>query len=443
MPATHYIPRPADAGVVLDALTGARCAAVIGLSNMGKSSLLRALSQNAVADHYQTETGRSVALVYVDCNRMLDLTDQGLYEVILRAIKESVLDFEPELQADLEAHYDHLVHTDSSFDVRLNFDDALRAILERGQRDIVLLLDEFDEAFASLDGRVFLNLRAFRDRYSPRLAYVTANVRHLGTFRTAADVGEFVELSAAYTHVLGPLGEDAARHLITDVAADQGADLTDGEIALLMAESGGHPGLVDALTRALLREPDSVRQGAPAGLQAAFDADHVAMEECVKLWRQLLLEEQETSLQRVSGAQKPADSRLRALQEWGLLSSDGAFFSAYFERFLLGQTLQVEDIPAGLVVDADAGDVWVDGMQVPPLTDLEFKLLLSLHERLGKVTDKYQIVEAVWGDEYIEEVEDTRIEKLVSRLRAKLEPDPSNPQYVMTVRGRGYRLVTN
>ena len=36
---------------------------------------------------------------------------------------------------------------------------------------------------------------------------------------------------------------------------------------------------------------------------------------------------------------------------------------------------------------------------------------------------------------------DARIEKLVSRLRAKLERNPSNPQYLITVRGRGYKLV--
>jgi two-component system response regulator RegX3 len=51
------------------------------------------------------------------------------------------------------------------------------------------------------------------------------------------------------------------------------------------------------------------------------------------------------------------------------------------------------------------------------------------------------VVEAVWGEEYIDEVDDARIEKLVSRLRQKLEPDIANPRYVLTIRGRGYKLV--
>jgi len=46
----------------------------------------------------------------------------------------------------------------------------------------------------------------------------------------------------------------------------------------------------------------------------------------------------------------------------------------------------------------------------------------------------------VWGEEYIDEVDDARIDKLVSRLRQKIEPDPSESRYLTTIRGRGYKL---
>ena len=48
----------------------------------------------------------------------------------------------------------------------------------------------------------------------------------------------------------------------------------------------------------------------------------------------------------------------------------------------------------------------------------------------------------MWGEKYIDQVDDARIEKLVSRLRSKIEPDSSSPRYILTVRGRGYRLVS-
>ena len=93
-------------------------------------------------------------------------------------------------------------------------------------------------------------------------------------------------------------------------------------------------------------------------------------------------------------------------------------------------------------VDVESGNVWVDGRLTPSLTELEYRLLLLLYGRLNNICDKYQIVEAVWGEDYIDQVDDARIDKLLSRLRAKIEPEPRNPRYLLTVRGRGYKLVT-
>ncbi len=85
--------------------------------------------------------------------------------------------------------------------------------------------------------------------------------------------------------------------------------------------------------------------------------------------------------------------------------------------------------------------MWVNGVKLPALTNLEYRLLLLLYGNMGKIVDKYQVVEAVWGEDYIDEVDDARIEKLISRLRQKIEPDPANPKYLFTVRGRGYKLT--
>ena len=81
------------------------------------------------------------------------------------------------------------------------------------------------------------------------------------------------------------------------------------------------------------------------------------------------------------------------------------------------------------------------GGRAVDLTQLEFRLVRLLYRMSNSIVDKYEIVEGVWGDEHIQDVDDARIEKLVSRLRQKVEPDPSAPVYITTVRGRGYRLV--
>jgi DNA-binding response OmpR family regulator len=95
-----------------------------------------------------------------------------------------------------------------------------------------------------------------------------------------------------------------------------------------------------------------------------------------------------------------------------------------------------------VVVDEDAGEVWVDGAKVTILTDLEYRLMRLLFQRRDRLTTKDMIVEAVWGGDYLDRVDDARIEKLVSRLRAKVEPDPARPRYLLTQRGRGYKLAS-
>ena len=100
----------------------------------------------------------------------------------------------------------------------------------------------------------------------------------------------------------------------------------------------------------------------------------------------------------------------------------------------MGGMLRVE-----LDLDASAGIVRVN-RRIVNLSPKEFALLLYLHEHRGKVCSKDDIGQAVWP-EYQEGIYDYQIENLVRRLRARLEPDPSNAQLLITVRGLGYKLV--
>jgi len=93
-----------------------------------------------------------------------------------------------------------------------------------------------------------------------------------------------------------------------------------------------------------------------------------------------------------------------------------------------------------LEVDVTAGVVRVN-RQAVTLAPKEFALLAYLHERQGEVCSKDDIGVAVWP-EYREGVYDYQVENLVRRLRSKLELDPSEPQMLLTVRGLGYKLVT-
>jgi two-component system KDP operon response regulator KdpE len=88
-----------------------------------------------------------------------------------------------------------------------------------------------------------------------------------------------------------------------------------------------------------------------------------------------------------------------------------------------------------LTVDITERKVLVNGEQVK-LTPIEFRLLALLLQNAGRILTHRQLLEKVWGWEYIDDVDYVRI--YVWHLRQKIEPDPSQPKYVITESGVGY-----
>jgi two-component system response regulator RegX3 len=88
-------------------------------------------------------------------------------------------------------------------------------------------------------------------------------------------------------------------------------------------------------------------------------------------------------------------------------------------------------------MDVERHVVTVDGEDIPlPLK--EFDLLEYLLRNVGRVLTRGQLIDRVWGADYVGDTKTLDVH--VNRLRAKLEPDPANPKYLLTVRGLGYKL---
>lgn len=95
-------------------------------------------------------------------------------------------------------------------------------------------------------------------------------------------------------------------------------------------------------------------------------------------------------------------------------------------------------VRGALAIDPARRSVERDGVAVE-VTTLEFDLLYFLAQRPGRVLSRQALLDQVWGEGRV--VDDRSIDSLVSRLRRKLEPDPSSPRYLQTVWGAGYRFA--
>jgi len=72
------------------------------------------------------------------------------------------------------------------------------------------------------------------------------------------------------------------------------------------------------------------------------------------------------------------------------------------------------------------------------LTPIEYDLLRALVQNAGKVMTHRQLIRAVWGAGYEEESHLLRVN--ISNLRHKIEPDPTQPRFILTEPGVGYRF---
>lgn len=88
-------------------------------------------------------------------------------------------------------------------------------------------------------------------------------------------------------------------------------------------------------------------------------------------------------------------------------------------------------------LDIDRHIITVNGLPISlPLK--EFELLEFLMRNAGRVLTRIQLIDRVWGSDYVGDTKTLDVH--IKRLRAKIEKDPANPEYIQTVRGMGYKM---
>ena len=117
-----------------------------------------------------------------------------------------------------------------------------------------------------------------------------------------------------------------------------------------------------------------------------------------------------------------------------------ARIKAVLRRLSEPEELMPSTVESGPVrMDVERHTVQVDGEPVSlPLK--EFELLEMLLRNAGRVLTRGQLIDRVWGSDYVGDTKTLDVH--VKRLRAKIEPDPSSPTHIITVRGLGYKFET-
>lgn len=271
-----------------------------------------------------------------------------------------------------------VLESNDSISQELSLEGAIGEILDSTSKNVCIMFDRFEILQDADNPIIFNQLRALRDAYKYRLVYLLAGRKPLG------DDNELAELFFANTIWLGPLDHSDAEWNVSRYADRIGAMWDDKVSSNLIEISGGYPSILRGVCEAYASLNTLDRQ---------VLVSHPAVQRRVQeFWRDCPTPE--------------------ALQQSKL--SDHPILS-------LHRPLEID---------------------TSVLTAKEHALLLYLMEHSEQVCEKDDLIRAVWPEDAVfeEGIRDESLAQLVRRLRKKIEREPSNPRYIHTVPGRGYRF---
>ncbi|MCE7938964.1 hypothetical protein DCC79_00675 [bacterium] len=379
--------------------------AINGPLGIGKTSLLRHVAAPATAAAYGASPP-VYALVYVDVQSVSPFNADRFWRRVAQLVARLP-------GVDLQAPIEQLLAR-PVLDV-IDIEELLDAVVDR-RMALVLLLDEFEWALqadtpdAEAESRNFLAQMASLARRTPKvLSLVVSTEAPLFEATRVIESWRGSPFATIFTSVtLKPLTPADANELLDRALANGTVSFNDDDRRRLYKLSAGQPAALQA---------------------AAFSLYH--------------------GLQQSRGhAQLWEAAQHAALQALAFLNvSPPTEGTAAPPMMPPAATASVSAPPGtppsphGLWIDPKLGEVTVNGRRVESLTALEYSLLRLLYGQSGRLCSKEEIIRQVWGEEFMGGDDDSRVEKLISRLRRKIEPVPNRPQYLRTVRGRGYRYV--
>lgn len=430
--------RAVEAQQLMDWVRAGQSGCLIGLRGAGKSNFLRFLLRKDVQLHYLGQDQVNFAFILINLLSLTERTEWEVYDLVLERLLGQLCPAGVDKDAadEMSSLHRRVRRSRDPFTAQRALEQCVDILCQRSAQRIVLLFDEFDAVFGTLAPSLFRCLRAIRDAHKEQVCYIVVVAHDLACLRRdLAQVEHFYRLVSRNICGLGPYNETDARQMMRHLASQRSVVLNKENETRLIELCGGHAGLLKA-TLSLLW--DVHHETNLAELAPALNDEPVVRAECQKVWDSLSEGEQAALCALASGEQVDPQA-LHRLKRRGLVREERSgtcLFCQLFADFVHQQSPPWKE---RVSIDRSLGTVMIDGRRVE-LTELEFEMLCYLYEHRGRVCTKDELIENVYRQQYDRTtggIDDARLQTLVSRLRAKVEP----PRYIATVRGEGYKFV--
>ena len=422
---------------------------VIGLAGAGKSNLLGFLCHRPeVLQSYLPSQADPVALVPVDLNNLPSNTLATFYRVILRSFYEVRDRFDQALQQTITDLYQENRSARDPFLPQSGLRELLLQFQNQRTR-VVLVMDRFDKFGQTATPQMLDTLRGLRDSFKDILCYIVGMRQEMIYLFDPSALGEMYEILDTHVCWVGPMDEPDARRLIVEETHTLPTPPTEADVTHLLALTGGYPALLKAACHWWLSTAD--KPPASEWITALL-AERSIQARIEEIWVGLTQEER----QALSEVQKRrARAGARKVERHHRYALSGLADKGLCRRTGDGWCI-LSDLFAAYVTDAEGqsnGKIWLDETTdelyqgqtlLGDLSPLERAVLhfLVRHPRVRHA--KTDLIVSTWPDELRRQgVTDDSLYQVIRELRKRIEPNPTQPCYIVTWRGRpegGYQF---
>lgn len=417
--------REAEIEKLLSIIRSGRSAQIVGIPGSGKGIFMRLLAYNKdVRIKHLGQDQERVHFVLMDFSEM---KNRALFEVIKFMLISLSYSLGERGFSSLQNEVNKTLKDALSFHDELILFQALKRCVDflsvEKKLTLIFLFDRFSEYIPGIDERFFANLKILRNRAKYRFAAVFSMTRPLEEILDAPLISEFYEFIAGniiYLHYCDPVGLNFRLSYIERVTKTK---LSSPDKEKMIALTAGHGKLARICIEALLSQKIE-------DVEKFLLSKNEVKGALFEIWSALSPFEQKLVLQ---GKEN----------EYLLLSNlvkNGKITIPLLLSFI--KTLPA-DAHEKIVFDANSRQIKRGADDISDiLSSSEFRLLSYLLANENRVCEKEEIINAVWKDTATKEgVTDQALDQIIYRVRRKIENDPNNPSYVLTVKGRGYKLA--
>lgn len=415
----------------LDFLKKGLSAQIIGLPGTGKNNLLRLLAYNLSAREYHLKRYEKLThFVYMDAAEAKNRPQTDLIKLILSSIafslgERNMLDDSLKVKTYLEEG----ISLNDEFLMFQYLKKTIEYLAVEKKLSVILLFDRFDTIAPNLSENFFLNLKTLRDIAKYRFGVVFSLKRPLEETVDVSLISDFSDI-VSKNEIYIALSDAIALDFRTKYIEKAARNALDKNLREEIIElTGGHSKLTKLSFEKVVSEKEKISNVKEYLLKQ--DSIIKALNE---IWDSLLPNEKAALKKNF----KLEDLKESYLVKTGLITEKGIAIPL-LEEFIKDKQLNNSE---SLTYDENKNEIFKGDTPISyNLSSSEFRLLKFLIENKDKTVTKEELINAVWTQQKTQEgVTDQAFDQIIYRLRKKIETDPSNPQLIKTIKGRGYKL---